>query len=114
MHRGLAPLLLAVGALALAPAARGENKRLAPIPSAQAVSTHGPYEMGACDTCHQRKDPTNPGAALKVSNDLCYDCHDEFNGSAPVKMEKAIHPTAKIGCTTCHNPHNSKKKKLRM
>jgi predicted CXXCH cytochrome family protein len=111
MPKRLAPLL-ALAAFALA--ARAENPRLAPIPKEEAVSTHGPYEMGACETCHQRHDAANPGPALKVSNDLCYECHDEFKGSAPVKMEKADHPAVKAACTTCHNPHNARKKRLRM
>jgi predicted CXXCH cytochrome family protein len=93
--------------------ARAESP-LAPIPRAEAASTHGPYEMGACDTCHERRDAGNPGAALNVSNDLCFECHDEFKGSAPVRMERALHPAAKATCTVCHNPHNSKKKKLRL
>lgn len=114
MHIRLAPLLtlatLALGALT----ARAENGRLAPIPKEQALSSHGPFEMGACETCHQRHDAANPGPALKVSNDLCYECHDEFKGSAPVKMEKAVHPTVKAACTLCHNPHNARKKRLRL
>lgn len=113
MEKRLAPLL-ALAVLALALAARAESNRLAPIPKEEAVSTHGPFEMGACETCHQRHDPANPGPALKVSNDLCYECHDEFKGSAPVKMEKADHPTVKAACTLCHNPHNAKKKRLRL
>ncbi len=101
-------LVIGVGA---AGAAEG---RLAPVPKAEAVSTHGPFEMGACDTCHERSDPKNPGATIKVSVDLCLECHDEFGGTAPVKMERALHPVAKASCTACHNPHNSKKKKLRI
>ena len=113
MQKRLAPLLIA-GAIALAGLARAEASRPAPIPASEATSTHGPYEMGACDTCHQRSDPKNPGAAVKVSNDLCFDCHDEFRGSAPVKMESSVHPKTSATCTLCHNPHNSKKKKLRL
>jgi predicted CXXCH cytochrome family protein len=101
--------------LALAARASGaEPSKLAPIPKEEAISSHSPYEMGACETCHQRHEAANPGPALKVSNDLCYECHDEFKGSAPVKMEKADHPAVKVACTTCHNPHNARKKRLRM
>jgi predicted CXXCH cytochrome family protein len=116
MHSRLAPsVVLATLALAVAARALGADaNRLAPIPKAEAVSSHGPYEMGACETCHQRHDASNPGPALKVTNDLCFECHDEFKGSAPVKMESSVHPTAKAPCTMCHNPHNSKKKRLRM
>lgn len=107
--------LSALAVLALgATTARAGNERLAPIPRTEATSTHGPYEMGACDTCHQRQDPANPGAAVKATNDLCTDCHEEFAGGAPVKMENAVHPLAKAACTLCHNPHNSRKKKLRL
>lgn len=113
MSTRLAPLLTAA-ALALVGLARAEANRLAPIPASEAVSTHGPFESGACETCHQRHDGKNPGAALKVSNDLCFDCHDEFRGTAPVKMERSMHPKNVAACTTCHNPHNSRKRKLRM
>lgn len=114
MHRALAALAALAFVAAGATIARAENKRLAPVPRTEAASTHGPYEMGACDTCHQRPDPRNPGAAVKMTNELCTDCHDEFAGSAPVKMEKAVHPAVKASCTLCHNPHNSRKKKLRL
>jgi predicted CXXCH cytochrome family protein len=101
-------------ALAFGAAVRAGENRLAPIAKAEATSTHGPYEMGACDICHERSDARNPGAALKVSNDLCFECHDEFKGTAPVRMESAVHPSTKASCTLCHNPHNSRKKKLRL
>jgi len=113
MPKRLAPLLTVI-VLAVAGLARAEANRLAPIAASDAASTHGPYEMGACETCHQRHDPKNPGAAVKASNDLCYDCHDEFRGSAPVKMETSVHPKNVAACTICHNPHNSRKKKLRL
>ena len=114
MSKRLAPLPVLL-ALALAARAGGaEPSKLAPIPKEEAVSSHSPYEMGACETCHQRHDAANPGPALKVTNELCFECHDEFKGTAPVKMESAVHPTTKAACTTCHNPHNSRKKKLRM
>ena len=88
--------------------------RLAPVPRAEAASTHGPFEMGACDTCHQRGDAADPGPALEVTNDLCYGCHDEFRATARVRMDRTVHPDGKAACTTCHNPHNSRKRKLRM
>lgn len=106
-------LFLAAVILA-APVARAGGNRLAPIAQADAISTHGPYEMGACETCHERHDAKNPGSALKVSNELCFECHDEFKGKAAIKMEKAVHPAVNSACTVCHNPHNSKKKKLRL
>jgi predicted CXXCH cytochrome family protein len=112
MHQRLA-VLLAAAALAVAGTARASN-RLAPIPAKQAASTHGPYEMGACDTCHQRRNPRNPGPAVRVTSELCFDCHDEFRGSAVVRMDKTLHPASVAACTNCHNPHNSAKKKLQL
>ncbi len=102
----LAAVLL-TPALALASAAG----RLAPLPRQVAVSTHAPFESGECGTCHEREDAKNPGGLLKPVNALCYSCHDEFKqkGGAP-----KAHPVAKTTCTTCHSPHNSKKKKLRL
>ena len=113
MRIRIAPLLALVTLGAGALAARADG-RLAPIPRKQAVSSHGPYEMGACEVCHQRHDAANPGPALKVSNDLCFECHDEFKGSARVRMDTAVHPRVNAACTTCHNPHNAKKKRLRL
>jgi predicted CXXCH cytochrome family protein len=97
--------LLMAAALAAATAATAAGAgRLAPLPPADAVSTHGPFEMGACEACHEKRAPA-PGKLLKASNDLCFDCHDDFK--KPVKN----HPAAKA-CTACHSPHNSRKKKL--
>ena len=113
MSKSLVPLL-AASVFALAGIARADASRLAPIRTSEAVSSHSPFESGACGTCHQRSDPKNPGKAVKVSNDLCFDCHDEFRGTAPVKMDKTVHPKNVAACTTCHNPHNAKKAKLRL
>jgi len=100
--------------LFVAVSARGADSRLAAIPNDLAVSTHGPYEAGACDTCHERASAKNPGKALKVTNDLCFDCHDDFKGGSAVRLEKSKHPAGSTACTKCHNPHNSKKRKLLM
>jgi predicted CXXCH cytochrome family protein len=110
------PFLAIVPAAALfvAAGAAGADNRLAAVPNDQAISTHGPYEAGACDTCHERANAKNPGKALKVNNDLCFDCHDDFKGSSAIKLDKVKHPSGNSTCTACHNPHNSKKRKLLM
>ncbi len=113
MHKPLIALFSAA-ALLVAAAASAADGRLAAIPNDQAVSTHGPYEAGACDTCHERSNPKNPGRALKVTNELCFDCHDDFKKSSAVKLEKMKHPGGSAQCTNCHNPHNSRKRKLLM
>jgi predicted CXXCH cytochrome family protein len=101
----LAALLGAVSAAAA-------GSRYAAVPNEEAVSTHGPYEAGACDTCHERANAKDPGKALKVTNDLCFDCHDDFKSGSAVKLEKTKHPSGSVACTKCHNPHNSRKRKL--
>jgi predicted CXXCH cytochrome family protein len=105
------PALLTVLLLAAVPTGAGES-RLAPLPKEKATVVHGPYEQGACDTCHERADAKNPGAA-RATNDTCLGCHDEFAGKAPVKIGKGkSHPEGKDACISCHNPHNATKRKL--
>jgi predicted CXXCH cytochrome family protein len=111
----LAASLAALSLLLLAQAAAGAGEnRLAPLPADVGTVVHGPFEQGACDACHERADAKDPGKA-KVTNETCLGCHDEFAGSAPVRVGKnKSHPSSKGTCTGCHNPHNSKKKKLLM
>jgi predicted CXXCH cytochrome family protein len=106
-------LLAALACAALAATAHAADKAgkksLAPIPAAEAVTTHGPFEQGDCAVCHEKSDPAAPGKITKPADELCYDCHDEFKGKAPKKMK---HPKSG-SCVGCHNPHNSKNKSLR-
>jgi predicted CXXCH cytochrome family protein len=105
------PVLSTLLVLAAVPTG-AEESRLAPLPRDQATVVHGPYEQGACDTCHERADAKNPGAA-RTTNETCLACHDEFAGKAPVKIGKGkAHPEGKAACLSCHNPHNAKKPKL--
>jgi predicted CXXCH cytochrome family protein len=109
----IAPAAAALLMAALLPAGAVE-KRLAPLPGDQATVVHGPYQQGACDTCHERADARDPGVA-KATDETCLACHDEFAGKAPVRIGKGkSHPGGKGACTTCHNPHNSRKPKLLM
>jgi predicted CXXCH cytochrome family protein len=109
------PVLITAGlSLLLASAwARAGEPRLAPLPKDQvAVSVHGPFEQGACETCHERADAQNPGKA-QVNNETCLACHDEFGGKNAVRVGKGkSHPAGKETCTACHNPHSSMKKSL--
>jgi hypothetical protein len=111
MHQPAAvAALAALLALAAGPVLAA-NPRLAPLPKGEALVVHGPYEQGACDTCHERADPKNPGPAA-VTKETCLACHDEFGGTAPVRIGKGKNHPIKGECTGCHNPHNSAKKKL--
>ena len=100
-------ITVSLGAGFAASAAAGAS-RLAPIDAAEAVSTHAPFEMGACAACHDESERTasSPGRVLKVSNDLCFDCHEEYRGQV------RRHPAPKGTCVGCHSPHNARKRKL--
>ena len=104
------PALVALSLLAASVASAGDA-RLAPLPREQALVVHGPYEQGACDACHARADAADPGPAT-VTNQTCLACHDEFQGKAPVRLTKKKDHPVKGECVACHNPHNSRKKKL--
>jgi predicted CXXCH cytochrome family protein len=98
--------LAATPAPAIAPDAK--KGKLAPV-QGDVVSTHSPYGSGECRVCHERSDRADPGAAKRAANEICFDCHDEYYGTAARRMK---HPAPKAACTSCHNPHNSTRKKL--
>jgi predicted CXXCH cytochrome family protein len=106
----LRPLLLAAPVVLLVHcrAHEGKKGRLAPLAD-PVVSTHGPFEAGECKLCHQRSDRGNPGRPTRTGNQVCFDCHDEFEGTATRNMR---HASPRESCTTCHNPHNSRREKL--
>jgi hypothetical protein len=103
--------LLAAVLGSIASTAGAGDPRLAPLPPGQATVVHGPYGQGACDACHARANPADPGPA-PVSKEGCLGCHDEFDGKAPVRVGRGKHHPTQDQCTGCHNPHDSKKKSL--
>jgi predicted CXXCH cytochrome family protein len=112
----LAGLILAPSALAAdAPAPKYKypttrTVNLKPLPEGvKAGSVMAPMSRGDCGICHVSSDPKNPGPAKKPGNVLCLTCHEEFEAilARPVK-----HPPALQQCVACHNPHNSREKKL--
>ena len=102
-------LVMTTGALGAGGGPAAAAGPLAPLPRDQALSTHGPFEMGVCEACHKGKDKGNggqPGPVVKKTNELCFDCHDDY--AKPMKG----HPSPADSCLVCHSPHNAKKRKL--
>jgi len=66
---------------------------------------HSPYQEKKCADCHDKK---NMGGTSKPQPELCYQCHDDFTESFAL-----VHgPVGGGYCTSCHNPHKAKSKKL--
>jgi predicted CXXCH cytochrome family protein len=82
---------------------------------AKEKNVHPAMEMG-CTACHEGIDAsvvphkvTNkiPKGLSSEPPELCYGCHDK-----KIFTKKTVHPALEMGCTSCHNPHSSKYKKL--
>jgi predicted CXXCH cytochrome family protein len=83
---------------------------VAPLPPGEkAAWQHSPYVAGDCSICHARNDRKDPGPVTTKGNDLCFGCHEEF---AAINQAKHKHAPAVASCVACHNPHDSRKKKL--
>ena len=88
----------------------GAADSLAPLPAQPApVASHAPYESGECGLCHQSADPKRPGPVKAKGPTLCLACHEEFSA---VLARPHVHAPAGQDCTTCHNPHNARQRKL--
>ena len=83
---------------------------LKPVPSKSARSSHAPYSMGMCASCHVNKSKTNPGPVKKGASKTCNRCHSEMTKA--VSKARFKHAPIRRGCTSCHNPHNSRYKHL--
>ncbi len=111
------PLLLAAATARSAPmktevqqAPTRRGAAVAPFPPGPNIKwSHAPYEAGDCSLCHVRNDAKNPGPITMGINELCYSCHEEFQG---IMARKVKHRPAVEACTNCHNPHNATEKKL--
>lgn len=83
---------------------------IAPLPEAEKAGwAHSPYAAGDCSICHARNDRQNPGPVAVAGNELCFGCHEEF---AAIMRAKHRHAPAETSCLACHNPHDSRQRKL--
>jgi predicted CXXCH cytochrome family protein len=82
----------------------------APLPPTEKAGwKHSPYAAGDCAICHEKNDKKAPGKVVVAGNELCYGCHEEF---AIIMRAKHKHAPATSNCLACHNPHDSKQRKL--
>ena len=82
----------------------------APLPANEKSAwQHSPYAAGDCSICHEKNDRKAPGKVSIAGNELCYGCHEEF---ATIMKAKYKHAPATSNCIGCHNPHDSKQRKL--
>jgi predicted CXXCH cytochrome family protein len=90
----------------------------APIPFAEQRSGHEPYLSRNCTACHEpeleprgelppAESPIKVGPALRPIDRQCVSCHD-LQSQTPVRG----HPSSLSFCNTCHNPHNSRGRRL--
>ncbi len=100
-------LVVSAVAFAADPPTTAPRPNLAPVPAAQAVSTHSPYLTGECAICHQSADHSRPGPVSGGANASCLGCHGEFRTPKAVPGH-----TASAACTACHNPHNARARAL--
>ncbi len=72
--------------------------------------THGPAADGECLSCHLPHMSEKPKLLLKATNDLCFQCHIDFQET--FAAAKNIHKPAGENCAQCHNPHSADAKFL--
>jgi len=83
---------------------KGKKTRKKKDPVAEFVF-HEPYKERDCASCH---DKNSGSRLLEPQPDLCFQCHDDFREEITV-----LHgPVAGGYCTSCHEHHLGKNKKL--
>jgi DmsE family decaheme c-type cytochrome len=67
----------------------------------------------ACTSCHSVHDAKSPKGQLKTSRDseTCFTCHKSERAKS---MRTSHHPVreGKLGCSSCHNPHEGNTPKM--
>ncbi|MFH7320083.1 cytochrome c3 family protein [Desulfurivibrio sp. D14AmB] len=83
------------------------NGALGPVADSQAVSFHAPYNSGQCAICHDPSVPVagSPGKITEEEGALCASCHYDLEEA--VQHSQVVHAPVMMGCSGCHNPHNS-------
>lgn len=99
--------LVGAGFLLTSTSGGAADRTLGPMADAQAVSAHAPYLSGQCGMCHDPKVSAgnSPGKIQDDVGALCATCH--FDMDEAIKGSAVVHAPAMMGCTSCHNPHNS-------
>jgi predicted CXXCH cytochrome family protein len=91
-----------MASLALASSNVEPRPRGAPLPwGTPTGSVHAPYERGDCSACHDKKGPY-PGPPELSGDPLCFSCHEEVQQ----------HAHGFRHCLTCHNAHDSIRRRL--
>jgi predicted CXXCH cytochrome family protein len=74
---------------------------------------HGPVAVGSCSVCHDPHGSNNRYFLIAQGDRLCLTCHSERQILTHFLDQVKRAPNASVeGCTTCHLPHESDKKKL--
>jgi DmsE family decaheme c-type cytochrome len=67
----------------------------------------------ACTSCHSVHAPKSPRSLLqaKTDSEVCFGCHKSERAKT---LRTSHHPVreGKMGCTSCHNPHDGSRPKL--
>jgi predicted CXXCH cytochrome family protein len=66
---------------------------------------HGPFDSGACTTCHDPHGGEVPGMLKITGPEMCLECHTDR--SARLSNARFRHKANLTGCTDCHSPHRS-------
>ena len=63
---------------------------------------HTAVESEMCEACHVSPDDSHTFEPVADPPDLCFECHDPFEG------KRYVHEIVAMGeCTACHDPHGS-------
>ena len=71
---------------------------LSPVPKKAERSSHAPYSMGMCASCHKGKSKANPGPLKESVNKTCNRCHSELKKAiSKARFKHAPFPSSTAG-----------------